>query len=433
MMQLSKYIKTYPYEEDQEYLLFHSTKRSSKILLHKSILKSIAHGNLSTSDMETLTDLGFLVHDAEAEKKELVELIKDADKKRHFNAIVVLNLDCNLACKYCFEGKMKGKYYMSLETAELLIDFADRYFAAGKNVNIDFYGGEPLLSFEQIKYISKRLRLSADDKGLKYTFGLITNGTLLTKERVEALLPYGLKDAKVTIDGQKENHDIYRPFKTGFGTFDIIVRNIGEVCEIMDMIIGGNYTQENYKGFPLLLDQLIERGITPDKVSIVKFDPVTKVVENFALPDFRDGSESVNEPWIIDSSIYLREEILKRGFDTYNFRPSPCAIEFKDDIIVSHDGTLYKCPAFIGLDGFEVGDLVTGIKEYRESHNLDVWKNDECLDCEYLPLCFGGCRFMKLLRDGEIDDVDCKKKYFDAALEKFIKQDIKYQLNNEKH
>jgi uncharacterized protein len=138
--------------------------------------------------------------------------------------------------------------------------------------------------------------------------------------------------------------------------------------------------------------------------------------------------ESINEPWLFEASIFLREEILKRGFYTPKIVPSHCMIELQDDIVVNFDGTIYKCPGMIGWRGFEAGDVKTGIRDYRESHNLDVWKKEECLDCEYLPLCFGGCRYMKFLRDGRIDDVDCRKPYLDATLEACIKQDIKYRL-----
>ncbi|MCK5506625.1 MAG: 4Fe-4S cluster-binding domain-containing protein, partial [Thermodesulfovibrionia bacterium] len=211
-MQLSKYITIYSYKEKPDYLLFYSIKSAAKILLEKSILKSIEQDDLSTSDEETLAGLGFLVPDVNEEKKGILELFKDIDEKRPFNAIVVLNLDCNLACKYCFEGKLKGKHYMSSETANQLIDFAEKYYSRGNNIHIDFYGGEPLLSFNNIKYISGELKAAAEEKDLQYTSGLITNGTLLIKDRVNELMSYGLKDVKVTLDGLKDNHDIYRPF-----------------------------------------------------------------------------------------------------------------------------------------------------------------------------------------------------------------------------
>jgi uncharacterized protein len=238
---------------------------------------------------------------------------------------------------------------------------------------------------------------------------------------------------KITLDGPKENHDRYRPYKLGVGSFDRIIQNIKETSEIIKIGIGGNFNRENYKSFPILLDYLITEKLTPDKISNVKFDPIMKTGSEFALPDFREGCESINEPWLFEASLFLREEILKRGFNTPKTRPSPCMIEIQDDIVVNFDGTIYKCPGLIGWKDFEVGDLKTGIKEYKKSYNLDVWKKEECLDCEYLPLCFGGCRYMKLLRDGKIDDVDCRKPYLDATLEAFIKQDIKYRLKADSH
>ncbi|MEW6001513.1 MAG: geopeptide radical SAM maturase [Nitrospirota bacterium] len=428
-MQLSNYIKIYPHRERWGYLLLFSTKRASIILLHESVLKSIEDGNLSSSEEETLHRLGFLVQDVNEEKKEMLGLFNEVNKRRKkFNALVVTNLDCNLACRYCYEGRMKGKFYMSLETADLLINFAGRHFAAGKTVHVNFYGGEPLLSFELIKYISKELKIAAEERGLKYTFNLVTNGTLLTENKAEELAPLGLKGAKITIDGPMENHDRFRPFKSGTGTFDVIIKNIKDTCEILKIQVGGNYTSENYRDFPGLLDYLLDEGLTPDKISIVKFDPVAKTGGKFALPDFREGCESINEPWLFEASLFLREEILKKGFNTPKVAPSPCMIEYHDEIVVNFDGTIYKCPGLIGWEGLGVGDLRRGIKDYSKSYNLDLWKREECLNCEYLPLCFGGCRYMKLLRDGNIDDVDCKKSYLDATLETFIRQEIKYRL-----
>ena len=103
-------------------------------------------------------------------------------------------------------------------------------------------------------------------------------------------------------------------------------------------------------------------------------------------------------------------------------------MEYKNNILVNYDGSIYKCPGLIGREAYKIGDIKTGVKDYLKSHNLDNWKNEECLDCAYLPLCFGGCRYMKLVRDGNMDGVDCRKPYFDACLETLVKQDIRYGL-----
>jgi len=413
-------------------VLLFSTKKVSTIVVPEAMLKDIEEGNLAEDEKQTLTDLGFLVNDADEEKRELFGFIDDLNViNKIFSATIVMNLDCNLACKYCFEGTRKGKYYMTKETADLFVEFIQSIInpAGGRGIEeikITFYGGEPLLSIDLIAYITERLKYLSEASGITYSAALVTNGTLLTKAVVEKLKPLGLKRASVTLDGPKNIHDKLRPFKSGKGSFDIIVRNLKDACDKIAVQIGGNFTKENYRSFPLLLDLLIENGLTPGMISDVHFDPVTKESKEFAMPDFHFGCETLNEQWLYEADIFLKEEILKRGYKTKKIIPIVCTLEFRNSVIVNYDGSIYKCSGLIGRAEFKVGDIKTGIKDYSESHNLDNWKNEECLNCEYLPLCFGGCRYMKLVRDGNMDGVDCKKSYLDATLETLVRQDIKY-------
>ena len=103
-------------------------------------------------------------------------------------------------------------------------------------------------------------------------------------------------------------------------------------------------------------------------------------------------------------------------------------VESRNSYVVNFDGSIYKCPTFIGKKGYEIGHLETGVRDYSDSYRLGNWKNDECVECEYLPLCFGGCRYMTFMRNGAINGLDCQKEYFDAALETLIKQEIRYLL-----
>jgi uncharacterized protein len=415
------------------HLLFYSTRNAAKILLHESVLKSIKEGTLESSDEQVMAELGFLVSDAAGEKKEMMNFFSKANSGvKRFSAVVVLNLDCNLACSYCYEGKMKGKHYLSKETADLLFAFIEKdYISSGMSVNLSFYGGEPLLSLGMIKNISGRLKSRVERTGLDYGFTLITNGTLLTKKTVDELLPYGLKGVKVTLDGPEEIHNRSRPFRSGKGSFSVILGNIKDTYRMTEIQIGGNFTRKNYREFPLLLDTLLDEGVNPEELSIVRFSPVTGTQEKFALPEFVEGCESINEPWLVEAGLLLREEILKRGFRTSMTRPALCMIESEKDLVINYDGSIYKCPGLIGWKGLEAGSLQEGIKAYSESHGLDVWKRTECIDCEYLPLCFGGCRFMRLVNAGNLDEVDCRKAYYDATLESFVKQDIRYGLKAE--
>jgi len=433
-MNPSQYLKVYPFDEKPGHLLLFSTKKASKILISKETYKAIEQGTLSPSDEALLLRLGMIIPDREEERRAVFGFFDEVNEMNTgLSLMVVLNLDCNFSCVYCYEGEMKGNLYMSDDTADLLIAFIKDHFPENKNtLLIDFYGGEPLLSIELIKYISRPLKAFAESRGASYNFTLVTNGSLFTRKVAEELVPLGLESVKITLDGPAEVHNRYRPFKSGAGSFDAIIRNIKETCDLVKVGIGGNFEKTTYKKFPLLLDYLASEGLTPGRMGMVKFNPVMKTPdENLSLPEYRGGCMSVNEPWIFDASAQLREEILKRGYTTLPLIPITCMVEMKDSYVVNFDGVIYKCPGFIGQKGFEAGDLRTGVKDYSATYKLGIWKNEECADCEYLPLCLGGCRYMTFLRDGSIERVDCQKPYLDASLETLLKQDIQYKLKAE--
>lgn len=429
-MQVSHYLKVFPFEERPGQLLVYSTKKASLLLLKEDIYRSIEKGTLSRADEELLLKHEIIVPDREEEKRDMYgRLDKLNAKGSMMNVSVFLNMDCNFSCVYCYEGDMKGKLYMSDETAGLLIDFIKEKFTPGrKSLNIDFYGGEPLLSSGLIKYISGRLKSFAGSRGATYTFSLVTNGSLFKRQVAEEMLKLGLKGIKVTLDGPAEIHDRYRPFKSGAGSFDAIIRNIKETCDLVRIGIGGNFDRESYQGFITLLDYLEKEGLSPDRIYQVKFGPVMKRPEGDTSPaDYTDGFMSVNEPWLVEAGALLREEVLKRGYYTPKLKPLPCQVEVKDYYVVNYDGVIYKCPAFIGRKGFAAGNLRDGVRDYSDTYRTGIWKNEECIECVYLPLCFGGCRYMAYVRDGSVNNKDCKKPYFDASLETLIKQDIKYR------
>lgn len=379
---------------------------------------------LAPDEQESLFVLGFLVTSIEAEKREMLAYIDLMNANSTLlRPTVVMNLDCNLACSYCFEGTRKGKHYLSKETADELIGFVEKHLSGKKEIIPTFYGGEPLLSQDMIGYLSERMRELADARGARYEFRMITNGTLLTRSVAERLKHLGLCSVSVTLDGPREVHDSFRPFKSGTGSLDRIIRNLQDLCGLIDVHVGGNYTRGNYREFPRVLDYLTAAGLGPDRISSVEFSPVFQEVREF-VPDFQGGCATTNEPWIAGAGAFLRQEILSRGFKTPDIEPCVCMVERHDHVVVNWDGRLYKCPSFIGRKEFSIGTLRSGMLEYHESHNLGNWKNEECLGCCYLPLCFGGCRYFKHLREGTMQGVDCRKEYFDQVLPALVMQDV---------
>lgn len=432
-MSLSKYCKIYPLSDDPEQIMLFSTRTAAVVRVSREVLHDIEKGDITEEEVRTLAEEGLFTESHEKERQELVSYIDDLNKlAKTFTAIVVLNLDCNLACKYCFEGTRKGNFFLSPETADDFIGFMKSSVLEGKEeIELIFYGGEPLLSMDTIIRITENVRSIAAAGNIKFTFSFITNGTLLTPRHIEKLKPLGLRAASITLDGPKAVHDAFRPFRSGKGSFDIIVRNIKDVCSLIEVQLGGNYTRDHYRQFPGLLDYLLYSGLTPADISFVRFDPVVNESREFSLPDFRDGCMSYEEPWLHEAAVYLREEILRRGFRSQKVEPSVCFVERRNNVVVNYDGALYRCPSLIGRRDYCTGSVRTGSADYRGTHNLDNWKNVECLACAYLPLCFGGCRYMKLVRDGNMQGVDCKKAYFDRTLEAFVMQDVKYDKGDE--
>jgi uncharacterized protein len=421
----SIYLKAYPYPKKSDSFLLHSTFRASTVIVSRATWEAARQGALTGPEAETLLRLGMLVPDPVHEREQIKEYLSRSDSKSGiFKATVVLNLDCNLDCSYCYEKKFRHEQYMSQETAQLLVETLLRErIDKGLSIILTFYGGEPLLSEDLIRSISAPLQEAAEKKNLHYRFNVITNGTLFNAGSVQRLKPLGLLGAKFTLDGPREIHDRQRPYLSGAGSYDTILDNLAEVHELVPVQLGANFHREEYREFPRLLDDLVARGIDPKKLALVQFTPVTPKA---GCAEQGHGCACSSEPWLAEALPFLREEALRRGFPTNKPTVSACMVEFEKIQVVNYDGTLYKCPAFMGWEGLSIGSLVDGVSPYGDSHRIGNWKNENCLDCAYLPLCFGGCRFLTLLQGKPMSELDCRREFFDKTLERYILQNIEY-------
>jgi uncharacterized protein len=287
-MMLSRYVRRFKREDEPDSLILFSARKGSIIQIPSSMLAQIESGRLSEEEAKTLSDLGFLCEDPEAERREVLGFIDDLNAiARTFAAKVVMNLDCNLACRYCFEGQRKGKFFMTRETADLFVGFVGKWAEglAGRTgdekIVVTFYGGEPLLSLDLVAYLSGKLKDLAEETGIEYIAYIVTNGTLLTPRGVARLKPLGLRGAVVTLDGPADVHDLYRPFKSGKGSFGRIIKNLRDVCEMTAIQIGGNYMANNCRQFPRLLDFMLSEGLTPEKIESLRFNPVTAESDSY--------------------------------------------------------------------------------------------------------------------------------------------------------
>jgi uncharacterized protein len=431
-MQLSGYLKSYPLPERPGQWLLYSTRKASMAIVPEQTFLHLRENRTEQVPgqiISTLTDLDMLVSDPEQEKRDVLNMLPEINEANTILRIsVVPGLACNFACPYCYEGKMKANRTMSDKVVEQLIAFVrQRFMPETTKLNLDFYGGEPLLYTGIIKQLASELRPFAEKQGAEFRFALVSNGSLLTPEIAEDLKKYGLYGVKVTVDGPARHHNRSRPFKSGKESFGIILENIEACCEITEININGNFTQDNYRDFPELLDHLRERGLGPEKIPNITFHPAMSIDDAVVGQEFTSGCATSSEPWLAEASLFLRDSLLQRGYKVPKMTPSPCMVDIEQAVMVNYDGTIYKCPGLIGHDEFAVGDIFSGIKDYSQSHHLDNWRiAPECQDCTYLPLCFGGCRFMQYQRTGSMAGVDCQKDFLDRTLHTLLLQQIRY-------
>ena len=432
-MPLSRYLRVVPLPELPGQVLLFSTRTTALIRLPEATLAGLATGALPESGFEPLARMGLLVPDPEAERNGVLGMQDAIDRlSPGVRAAVILGMACNFACCYCYEGSLKGGQAMSDQVASQAVSFLKERFRPGKKrLILDFYGGEPLLYPGRIESMARALRPFVADQGGSFLFTLVTNGSLLTRPAVERLLPLGLASVKVTVDGPPENHNRTRPFRDGRGSFEAILSNLRECCDLVPIHLAGNFTADTYRSFPALLDLLGENGLSSQRLASVKFDAVMAVRDAFAPPEFSGGCAATSEPWLVEASLFLREEILKRGYAHPKLAPASCMVDLADSLTIDWDGSLYKCVTLIGHPDCRAGDVWGGEAGAEAIYHPRHWRgNESCPDCLYLPLCLGGCRYSQYQRGESMAGVDCQKAYFDAALPEMLRQDLAYRVSS---
>jgi uncharacterized protein len=431
-MPLSHYLKIFPLPGQPDKRLLFSTRTCSLAIVPVAALAALQNNSASPDLIGSLAKLSMVVANPADEQREMGGYRRELNRLNpNLRVAVILGMACNFACVYCYEGSLKGAAAMSDATADQLVTSLVARFTAGnkKRFILDFYGGEPLLYTRRIRYLAERIKPAIEALGGLFEFTLVTNGSLLTRAVVEELVALGLVSVKVTIDGTMDNHDRFRPFKDGGGSWSVIVDNLLACRGLCVITLSGNYTAENHALFPALLDALAGRGFATSDFGSVQFYPVMQVNDQFANPEFTGGCCSNDEPWVHSTSLILREEIMQRGYSFPKLSPSPCMADLDDAFTVDHDGTIYKCVTLIGHPGLACGDIWQGLSQgWQETYCLDHWQDEaQCGDCVYLPLCFGGCRAMAFQRDGHMQQVDCQRALFDATLEPMLQQDLRYR------
>ena len=310
---------------------------------------------------------------------------------------------CNLSCRYCFAGD--GEYYgpcglMSYETGKQALDYLVEHSGSRRNLEVDFFGGEPLLNWDVVKRLVEYGRSIEKEKNKNFRFTLTTNGTLLNEEILE-FANREMSNLVLSIDGRKEVHDRMRPYRDGRGSYDEIIPKYIHAAESrnqMNYYVRGTYTHLN-TDFSQDVLHLADLGF--EQISV---EPVV------ASPEEEYALREEDIPELIKQYDILADEMLKRrkegrGFNFFHFNIDlecgPCVYKRLSGcgagceyISVTPWGDIYPCHQFVGQPEYRLGSLSEGIVNTglrKKFHDCNVYSKPECRDCFAKYYCSGGC------------------------------------------
>lgn len=311
--------------------------------------------------------------------------------------------DCNLACKYCFAGK--GEYdgpkgLMSFETGKRALDFLIEQSGTRHNLEVDFFGGEPLLNWEVCKKLVAYGRSREKEYNKKFRFTVTTNGVLLN-DKIMDFCNKEMGNVVLSLDGRKETHDRLRITRKNTGSYDLIIDKFKKFAESRnqkDYYMRGTYTHYN-TDFSKDVIHMADLGFKELSIEPVVCAPE----EDYALKE--SDLPVLKEQYEILANEMLRRYRNGSGFTFYHYMidldAGPCIVKRvsgcgvgTEYMAVTPDGELYPCHQFVGDDKFLLGDIWHGVKNKQvlsQFENCNVYSHKECKNCFAKLYCSGGC------------------------------------------
>jgi len=341
--------------------------------------------------------------------------------------------DCNLACKYCFaeEGEYHGRRaLMDYETGKQALDFLIANSGHRRNLEVDFFGGEPLMNWDVVKQLVAYGRQQEKIHDKHFRFTLTTNGVLLDDEVME-FANREMDNVVLSIDGRKEVHDNMRPFRKGAGSYDLIVPKFQKFAESRDQqryYVRGTFTHHNLD-FSKDVLHLADLGFKQISVEPV----VAQDTDDYALRE--EDLPTLFKEYDLLAAEMVRRKKEGEDFNFFHFmidlEGGPCVAKRlsgcgsgTEYLAVTPWGDLYPCHQFVGNEKFLMGNVWDGVTatEIRDEFKCcNVYAKDKCRECFAKFYCSGGCAANSYNFHGKITDAydigcDLEKKRVECAI-----------------
>lgn len=311
--------------------------------------------------------------------------------------------DCNLRCEYCFAAQGDfghGRKLMPFEVGKTAIDFLIKHSANRHNLELDFFGGEPLMNFDVVKQVVEYARSVEKEHNKNFRFTITTNGVLLDDDSID-FINREMSNVVLSLDGRKEVNDRLRPTVNKKGSYDIIVPKYQKLVEARgdkEYYVRGTFTKYNLD-FADDVMHLNKLGFDQISVEPVVTDPeLPYALTEKDLPAIAEEYEKL-------SKLLIERKKNGTGFNFFHFMidldQGPCAIKRlrgcscgNEYVAVTPEGDIYPCHQFVGMDEWKMGSVLddsVNIEMKKMFSKANIYSKEECADCWAKFYCSGGC------------------------------------------
>jgi len=390
----SIYNFTYTREPDQK--VIYNTYTKAVIVLNDEEFAQYQAVSMTDPESEkALVENGIFIED-NFDEKDFLRYCHYRTKFAHevLHLIIAPTMDCNFGCPYCYENRRTGK--MTKEIQDGVIAYINKMIGEGvKNLEITWYGGEPLLFPDIVESLSRRIIAIAKEHDCVLNMYMVTNGYLLTQELVDLLDELEIMKVQITIDGMKANHDARRHLRNGKGTFDKILENLKLFQDSPIRVdIRMNVDNQNCVDYQDLVTTIAaldnpNMGVYPSPVEDINKDKVNEVSDFMTQKEFEKFATGLQP----DDTAPQQSSVME---DRYCF----CNAETENCYVIDERGNCYKCWDQVGREEYVCFNVLDPqSRNYRNITAFMAWDplaDEKCGDCIFLPLCFGGCKFHRM-------------------------------------
>lgn len=339
-------------------------------------------------------------------------------------------LNCNMKCWYCSTDAYNAEYdkacYIDSELKNGIIKFIRNQITNYKasSVHLDWFGGEPLLYFNEVVYeISKKALLYSKKYKVPFSNHITTNGYLINKEMIERFKEIQLRSFQISVDGDRSKHNKVKKVN-GKSSFDIVIKNLKLLIsefEDISIVLRINYDDNTLKNIQNLYDEFSTDEASKIRINFQRVWQTVKTINN--------ESQYLNNA--IDSAIKKGFIVSHYGFSPRNFHV--CYADRNDYFAINYNGNVYKCTARGYKEEERIGRLTKSgimlLDEYKIAnyYSKATFDNDHCLKCKVLPLCYGPCvQKTKEYYSKTIDFTQiCMLSLTDISLDTFLIEEAK--------